>query len=186
MSVLLACAAGFYAGVRVEKAQLSTSTTALSGAGATSAGARFAARRGAGGLAALLAARGGAGSAGGLAGAGAVLGTVSSVDGRTLYVTEASGNTVRVRLTSATRISKTRPAGPSALRPGDRVLISGVTSGANVTAASVSDSGAGASTGALGALFGASGTGASTSTGSASGGSGGASPGVGSLFTPGG
>jgi len=207
MTALLTCAIGFYAGVRVEKAQLpaSSATTggtgrgalaallasrlgASNGAGTTGAGTKGGGSSGAGATgaaAAGAAGAAGAGAAGGAAGAGRLLGlggaggdatfgTVSTVNGRTLYVTAASGNTVKVRLTSSTKISKTRSAKRSAIRPGDTIVVQGITgSGGAVTAASVTDSGtrAGASS-------------ASSSTGSGSASSG--SSAVGSLFTPGG
>ncbi len=179
--------AGFYAGVRVEKGQLSTSspagfasslasrfgragtgttgatgatgrsgtgTTGSSGAPSTSGGAG---RFGAGGFSGL----------GGLAGGSATVGSVSSVDGNTIYVTDTSGNTVKVTLSSATKITKSQAVSKAKVYPGDSVVISGVKgSNGSISATNLTDSGA-------------SSTGSSTSGSSGSGSSG---SGLSSLF----
>ena len=178
LAALVTCAIGFYAGVRVEKSQMASSSGALTGG--SGAGARAAAR--AGGFAALLGARGGASGAGGGAtpaggagGANASFGTVASVKGKTIYVTDTSGNTVKVKVSSATKISKTESASRHAIRPGDTVIVSGVpASGGATTAATITDSG-NRSPGST----------SSRSNGSGSGGSGSGSA-VGSLFSSGG
>lgn len=157
---------GFYVGIRVEKNQLanssggagaglaalasrfggatgggtgttgssSTGPSGASGAGAASGagGSGFAGRFGAGGIGGLASALGG----------GATIGTVSSVDGDTIYVQETSGNTVKVTLSSATKITKSEPASKSKLYPGDPVVVAGL-SGKNgsVSATTVTDSG---------------------------------------------
>lgn len=151
----------FYGGIRVEKNQLAssssgstvastfasrfgaaaggtgttaggTSTTAGSSTSSTSSGASGAGRFGGGGFASLFG--GGGGSA--------TVGTVSSVDGHTIYVDETSGNTVKVTLSKVTTITKSEPVSKAKVYPGDTVVISGV-SGKNgtVAAASVTDSG---------------------------------------------
>ena len=158
LAVLLG-AVGFYVGVRVEKGQM---TTASTGTGTRSLASIF------GGAAA----RGGASrfpGAGGAGGGGSV-GTVSAINGRTVYLKSVSGNTIKVSLNSATKITKSEPAARSAIRPGDSVVIRGA-SNANGTlsAASVSDSGASAS---------ATGGGSTGSAGT----SGSSGSGVGSLF----
>ena len=102
----------------------SQSTGAASGAG--------------GGIRALFA-------GGGPGGGGTSFGTISSVKGNSLYVTTATGNVVEVKLSSATKVSKSLNVKRSALHPGDTVVIRGVTnSKGTVSAASVSDSGASA------------------------------------------
>jgi hypothetical protein len=174
---LLVGAIGFYAGVRVEKGQISSSTAStgsgrgfagLSGAGAAGAvggGARGAAgAAGAGGSAAGFRAL----AAGGAGGAGASFGTVSSVAGKTVYVTDTSGNTVKVNLSSATKITKSLGVSKSAVRPGDTVIIQGLkSSNGTVDATSLNDSGARS---------------AGSGSGASSGGSGSASSAVNSLF----
>ncbi len=199
---VITCAAGFYAGVRVEKGQVSDS-----GSGGSSLAAAIAAARGpttspttgeararggsaasgaAGGLGALFARGGSAGDAS--------FGTISGVNGKSLFVTTATGNVVKVKLTSATKISKSLNASRSALHPGDTVVIRGLTnSDATMTASSVSDSGASARGGFGGAADGSgaaggAGAGAAGGANGAGGGSSGssASSAISSLFSSGG
>jgi hypothetical protein len=103
------------------------------------------------------------------------LGTVSSVKGKTIYVTDTSGNTIKVNLSPATKISKAESVSRHAIRPGDTVIVSGVSgSGGATNAATITDSGNRSS-----------GSSSSGSSGSGSGGSGSGSA-VGSLFSSGG
>jgi hypothetical protein len=146
---LIACAAGFYAGIRVEKAQLSSSSStasaftppALGGSSATgrapsaSGGSRS-------GSASGFPGRGGFPGAA-LAGGNASIGTVSSIDGNKLYLTDGSGNTVKVTLSSATKITKSLSVSKRSLHPGDSVVIRGLKNKKGTLAAtSISDSGA--------------------------------------------
>jgi hypothetical protein len=177
-------AVGFYAGIRVEKGQLSNSTTTSSlgtGASGGAAGglaARFGAGAGAGAAragAAGATGAGAAGAAGGRAGGGGFFGgggangsfgTVSSVNGNTIYLQTATGNVVKVILSSATKVTKSQAVSKSALRPGDTVVVQGVKgSSGSISATSVSDTGARAGAG-----------------GSSGSGSGGAGAAVNSLF----
>jgi hypothetical protein len=205
-------AAAFYAGVRVEKAQISSSPTTLpsaaAGAGAAGArggagglGSRFAgagagtgagAGAGAGGAAgaagAAAAAGGGAGGGGGgfagalrgggLGGGNSSFGTASTIDGNTIYLTQpTTGNTIKVKLSSATKITKSVGVAKSALRPGDTLVIQGLKqSNGSISATSVSDSGARSAAGGSGGGGG----------GSGGGGSGGGGAAVNSLFGAGG
>jgi uncharacterized protein DUF5666 len=190
---LITCAAGFYAGVRVEKGQVSGSSTALRLPGATAAataaartggsrtgaaGATGATRSGAAGAARTGGFPGFAGGAGGgFASGNASVGTVASVSGSTIVLTETSGNTVKVRLSPSTKITKNQSVSRHAVRPGDTIIVEGAPNAKGTTvAASVTDSGAG-STGSSSSSSGGS------SSGSSSGTSGG---GVGSLFSSGG
>jgi hypothetical protein len=186
---LITCAAGFYAGIRVEKGQVGSSTTlrlptAAAGArafGAVGAGGAAGSAGAGSGAAAGSSARGAAGGArtggfAGLAGGNASVGTVASVNGRTLVLTETSGNTVKVQLPPSTKITKNQSVSRTAVRPGDTIIVQGAPNSKGTTvAASVTDSGA-------------SSTGSSTlsSGGSSSGSSGGSGGGVGSLFSSGG
>jgi hypothetical protein len=182
--------AGFYAGVRVEKGQLASSSgsaaasrfaSLLSSAGSSSS-SRTGGRSGASPGTGSFAGRGGSDFGGGLGGFAAALGggnaavgTVSSVNGKTIYVRETSGNTVKVKLSKATKITKSVSVKKGRVYPGDSVVASGVkTSGGGLTATSLTDSGA-------------SGTGTSSSTTSSGngGGSGGAAA-LRSLFGGGG
>ncbi len=162
--LLIAC--GFIGGVLVEKDQNSSSS---SSGGASSFAARFASLRAAsaGGSGASAGAGGagasnGSGRAAGLFGAGAAgaggpgatVGQVSYVSGSTLYVTGTEGNTVKVKTSDASTVSKTVKADVKGIHPGETVIVTGST-GANgaVQAESIRVSEAGAS-GGLGALFG--------------------------------
>src|SRR6202012_715869 len=86
------------------------------------------------------------GAAGGGVPGGGSAGPVASVDGRTLVLKETSGNTVTVKLTSATKVTKSKSVGRGQIRPGDSIEVSGITGkrGA-ISAASVTDSGASSS-----------------------------------------
>jgi Domain of unknown function (DUF5666) len=85
---------------------------------------------------------GGPPSGGSFGGGGGTSGTVASVEGDTLYVKEASGNTVKVHLLATTTLSKSESVGKKAIHPGDTVSVAGTTgSRGTVTATSVADSG---------------------------------------------
>ena len=87
------------------------------------------------------------------------IGSISSVSGNTIYVTETTGNTVKVKLSSATKITKSESVSRKKLYPGDQVVSRAVQrSNGTVHATSVTDSGASST--------GSSGTGSSSSTGS--------------------
>jgi type IV secretion system protein TrbL len=192
-AALLTAALGFYAGVRVEKGQLPASGSAASAL--TSSGRRaggFAARAAAGGAstfagaAGLFGGRGTAAGSGGAAGAaGATFGTVASVTGTSVDLTEPSGNTIKVTLSRATRVTKSESVSHHSIRPGDELVVQGV-AGANgaIVAASVSDSGN------RGGAAGATAGGAQTASGGSSAAGGGSSStagssGVGALFSGG-
>jgi len=173
---LATCAIGFYAGVRVEKSDAGSSASsaatrfgaAAAGAGTSASGSAAAGRSGFAGLASRF---GGAGVPGG-PGAGSA-GTVASVDGRSLVLKETSGNTVKVKLTSATKITKSTSVRRGEIRPGDTIVVSGITDKkGTISAASVSDSGASSSS-------------SGASGGSSSAGSGSSGSAVGSLFSGG-
>jgi hypothetical protein len=202
MGALITCAIGFYAGIRVEKGQLSNSTSALGTGAGGGARAGLAARFGRGGGTGAAGAAGGAaagtagagagaaaggvgagfagGGAGGAGGAGASFGTVASVKGKTIFVTNTSGNTVKVKVTSSTKITKNQSVSRHAIRPGDTIIVTGGSgSGGSTTAATITDSGN------RGGGSGSGGSGSSGS-GSGSGSSGGGNSAVGSLFSSGG
>ncbi|MBV9338393.1 MAG: hypothetical protein JO243_21105, partial [Solirubrobacterales bacterium] len=85
-------------------------------------------------------------------GGSATLGTVSNISGDSLYVTETSGNTVKVTLSSATKVTKNITVGKKAVRPGDLVVVSGAKGGdGTVSATTVSDTGASPAAAASGA-----------------------------------
>ena len=140
---------GFYVGVRVEKSKTSSGgagtgfARAFTGAtpGGTSSSGKSSSAT-AGGLPTGLASRFAAGGFGG----GGTSGSVSSIDGNTIYVKETGGNTVKVKLSSATKITKSEGVSRKKLYPGDTVSFAGSTaSNGTVHATTVTDSGASAS-----------------------------------------
>ena len=173
-------AVGFYLGVRVEKNQLANGSSTAGFAAAAGAGSRAgagaggaarsgaASRAGAGTRAATFAGGGGAGFRGlfgGAGGAGAgAFGTVSDISGNSLYVTETSGSTIKVTLSSATKVTKNVTVGKRAVRPGDLVVVAGAKGGdGTVSATTVSDTGT-SPAGAAGSSPGSSSTGTSGSS----------------------
>ena len=160
LALLAMGAAGFFIGVKVEKGKVPASTSNASqlaaaaaafGTGATAARASGSPSTGAaaptGAAGTGPAGIGGTGPAGTATTSGAanIIGTVTVIDGTTLYVTDTSGNVVKVTTSTGTTVSKTDTATVSALAPGQTVVIRGVQSSAGVYAAqSVSEGAAGA------------------------------------------
>ena len=125
--VLLVAAAGIWGGATLEKHHGSSTATASSGS-----------------LAALRAGRtrgatsGAPGAAGATASSGAS-GTVTVLQGNTLWLTAANGSLVKVKLTKATTVTRNATSTKLALRPGDTVTVQGATAkNGTVTASSVS------------------------------------------------
>jgi hypothetical protein len=120
VAVLLA-AVGFIAGTRIEKQEASGSSSGVAGSsGSTAAGTSG---TGATGKAAGSGARGV-----GASGAGSsqpTNGTVAYVSGTTLYVTDSEGNTVKVKTTKGTSISKTVTESVAKIHPGESVTVIG-------------------------------------------------------------
>jgi hypothetical protein len=177
--LLLAC--GFIGGVLVEKGQTSSSTgggvsglasrfaalraaggasAATAGTGAAAAGTSAAAGASTGGAAASFGGGAGSGSRGGFAGrfgdAGATIGEVSYVDGTTLYVSDAEGDTVKVTTSAAASITKTVKTGVHGIHPGETVVVRGSKNSRGVVSAESISIGGGAGAGGAGlaALFG--------------------------------
>ncbi len=126
IAVLIA-AAGFLGGVLVQKGSEGSSAAGLpaglpsflsEGAGEGSSGLP-------------------AGFPGGSSGA-AVSGTVSSVDGRTIYVKDSDGATVAVRVEDGSTVSRDSNVGVKKIRPGDSVVVQGAKHGSTVKASSIS------------------------------------------------
>ena len=165
---MLAIACGFIGGVLVEKGQ--TSSGAAAG-GTSGLAARFAALRGGTSGTTGRAGATGAGGAAALFGAGGganrpTSGTVAYLAGDTLYVTNAEGNTVKVKTSAGTNVTKNVKASVSGIHPGEAVTVTGATAAdGTVSAESIS---VGSSGGALSALFG--GAGARSSSGNSGGG----------------
>jgi hypothetical protein len=118
LALAVAVAAGVVGGVEVQKRWGASTASATPARAAGFAG--FAGRGGA-------AAGGFSGSPGGAAGAGATgtTGTVTLIKGSTLYVTDASGNTVLVHTTAGSAVQKTITATIKTVHPGDSVTVTG-------------------------------------------------------------
>jgi Domain of unknown function (DUF5666) len=159
---VLLVAAGFWGGATLQK------RSGGSGSGNASLASAFAARLRGSGATGATGATGAAGAAGfgGFGGSSAAaVGTVSVVDGSTLYVLSATGSLVKVTLGPSTTITRNAKAPASGLRPGDTVIVQGSTGGnGEVTASSVSATAPGVSaTGGFGGgRFGGAGSGAAT------------------------
>ncbi len=116
---VLVAAAGFIAGVQVQKGS-------DSGTGAAATGAR-AGFPGAGAGAGAGGARGaGAGAtAGGAQQDVPTFGTVANKKGATLYVKDADGTTVRVKTNAQSKVTRNAAASPKGIYPGDTVVVQG-------------------------------------------------------------
>jgi len=91
-------------------------------------------------------------------------GTVSSVAGDKLFVTDAEGNTIKVIVRPSSTVTRSAASKAAQIHPGDTVIVQGAKKkNGTVTAQSVSASEAGSSPG--GALFGGPAAGASTTSG---------------------
>lgn len=109
LAAVLLVACGFVAGVLVEKGQGSSSSPAA----------------GAGAFRRAGAAAGGFGPSARTGGRNATIGQVSSLQGRTLYVTTTDGNTVQVNVPAGEQLSRTTAAAVRDIHPGDTVVIQG-------------------------------------------------------------
>jgi hypothetical protein len=118
LALAVAIALGLIGGVEAQKHWGASSSTAAAGRPAGFAG--FAGRGGG-------APGGGAGGFAGLGGAagGGTNGTVTLIKGSTLYVTDASGNTVQVKTTAGSTVKKTVSGTIKSVHPGDSVTITG-------------------------------------------------------------
>ena len=153
-------AAGFWGGAELQKNHSGTSSSL---AGVT---ARFRSAAGAGATGAT-----GASRFGGLsASTAAAAGTITVVDGDTLYVSSSTGSVVKVTLTKSTTITRNADAAAADLRPGDTVSVQGATGSSGVvTATSVSATAPGVSSGFGGfARFGSGAAGATGAAGTSS------------------
>ena len=171
LAVLLV-AAGFWGGALVEKRHGGSSSS-----GGRAGGSGFAARFRAAAAAAATGATGatGAGDFPGFGGASsAAAGTISVVDGDTLYVLTTTGALVKVTLNPSTTVTRNAKSQALDLRPGDTVVVQG-TAGANgdVAASSISATAPGVSSSGGGFGRGFGGGGSAGGTAATTGGSGG-------------
>ncbi|MGK4582234.1 hypothetical protein [Kitasatospora sp. HPMI-4] len=84
-----------------------------------------------------------AGGQGGPGGAGFTRGTVKSVDGSTVYLTDASGNTVKVTTGDSTKVQLSKEGKVSDLQPGQSVTVMGTPDSSGGYAATQLTEGAG-------------------------------------------
>ncbi len=168
LTMALAAAAvaaiAFMSGVLIEKNYFAGS--ASSGAGAGAAG-RFAGLFGRGSAGTGSAGTGSAGTGSGAQlAAGVTVGQVKVINGKTFYVTDTSGNTVKVALTGASRLTAEKQVKVQDLHPGDTVTVRGVAgAGGTIQATTVAIGTAGGSRFGGGASGGATGFGGGASGG---------------------
>ena len=170
--VLAVGAAAFAGGVFAQRhwGVTSSNGSSGSGAGAGAAARRFAGLGGGSG--------GGRSGSGGRGFGGATIGQVAYLNGTTLYVTDTSGNTVKVSVPKGTPVTKSVTSGIGSVRPGDTVVVRGSTAAnGTMTAQSVAVGGVGGGFGGgggggatgFGGGGGASGSGAATGFGGSNG-----------------
>jgi len=159
---LVFVAAGFCAGAVLEK------NHAGSGGSVAGLAARFrSARTGGTGTGTTTTGTSGFGfGGGGFTSSSAATGTISVVDGDTLYILSAAGSLVKVTLTPSTTVTRNAQATAIDLRPGDTVVVQGTTgTNGDVAASSVAATGPGVSAaGGFGFGGGAGGAAAATTT----------------------
>lgn len=126
LAVLLV-AVGFVGGVLVQKGQGGAAASGGGGGGAGRLAAALAAARGGG--AGGFARAGGAG--------GATFGTVTTVQGDTLYVTDAQGNTVKVTAAKGASVTRQVDSAVRAIQPGSTVIVQGAAQRGAIVATSI-------------------------------------------------
>jgi len=148
LAAVLVAALGFIGGVQVQKGEQDDG-----GAPGLPAGLRAAMAGGAGGARGGGAGAGAGASVGGTAdGASApTMGEVASKDGSTLYVTDSSGATVKVKTNGSSKVTRTAKGKVAGVHPGDTVVITGSTNAnGTVTATQITATASGVSTGGFG------------------------------------
>jgi hypothetical protein len=129
LAAALIAALGFIGGVQVQKSS-----------------ADAAPARAAGGFS-----RAGGFTPGGGGNSDATVGTVANVDGKTLYVTDSSGSTIRVKTSSNSKVTRTAVSEVGEVHPGDTVIVQGEkSSSGTVTATSVTATAKNATSGLAG------------------------------------
>jgi uncharacterized protein DUF5666 len=175
MIALLIALIGFIGGVLVQKGQGGSSSSGPVGL-----------------LASLRSGAGGSNPFGGGSG-GPTIGTVSNVNGKTLYVSDPQGNTFKVMIGTGATVTRSAKSTASQIHPGDSVIIQGARNpNGTINAQSVSASaqgtrpaglfGGGGPPSSLGSGGSTSGSGGSASGSSGSGSSGSGSGAVNRLF----
>jgi hypothetical protein len=165
--LLLIAAAGFLGGVLVQKGSGESGATAgLSGAsGSLPAFLKEKIEGGAAGGTGTEAAAGGTeGAAAGApsfgGGEAAATGTVSSVEGTTIYVKESDGTVVAVKAQDGSTVTRDSNVGAKKIHPGDTVVVEGSKQGSTVKASSIAATEAGVEASTAGGGFPGAATGA--------------------------
>src|SRR5437868_6021294 len=137
LAVALVGAGMFIGGAEAQRHFGSSSSSSNSNANASAFASRL---RGAGGRAQSV-----------LGGGDATAGTVTAIKGSTLYVTDASGNTVKIATSAASQVTKTVKGSVEDVHPGDSVVLTGTKrSNGTIDARSISLGGAGLGSAAAG------------------------------------
>jgi hypothetical protein len=118
---VLIAALGFLAGVQVEKSNGDSSSGFPGAAGF---------QRAAGGT------QGGGSGGQQQQQSDATVGQVASVDGKTFYVLDQSGTTVKVTTNKQSKVTRSAKAKPNAIHPGDTVIVQGRTANSGTVVAS--------------------------------------------------
>jgi hypothetical protein len=132
LCALAIAAGGFWGGAALQKSHQSSGTSALAALARSF-------RSGASGASAASGAARGFGTS-----TAAATGTVTAIQGNTIYVTNAAGNLVKVIVAGTTSITRNAKVAEGALLPGDTVIVDGSTAKSGVvTASSVAATAAG-------------------------------------------
>ena len=129
LALVLFAVCGFWGGAVLQKHHDKSTRTTTSGAAAfagLAAGRRGAAAGGAGGTGTGTGTGTAAtGAGGGFGGRGGTAGTVSDVEGSTVFLTDSSGNILKVNLAPTTRVTKTTAGTAADIQLGDSVVVTG-------------------------------------------------------------
>lgn len=150
LSAGVVAVAAFTGGVLVEKHHKDSanpfSQLAVSRAGSSSGAGRTGGGFGFGGGGATAGGGSGTGTGAGAAG-GLTLGTVKLVDGDTIYLTDAQGDTVKVTTNGSTKVTQSKDGKVSDLKPGQTVTVRGTRSASGDVTATTVTQGEGAASG---------------------------------------
>jgi hypothetical protein len=161
---LLIGAVGFYVGVRVQKSKAagSSGSSSFSAPSGKRAGFGGAVKSGSSSAHERSFAAAGGGFPGASTSSNDAVGSVSSRNGNTLYVSESGGNTVKVKLSKATTVTKSETVSKGKIFPGDEVTITGAKTSGGLTAITITDSGASSSSSSSSSSSGSSGSSSSS------------------------
>jgi hypothetical protein len=135
LALSVALGAGVVGGIQIDRHWGSTS----SGSGSSSSAAAFVRPSGASTGTSTVAGS----SGGGFPGFSGTSGTVKAIDGSTLYVTDATGNVIKVTTKAGVTVTVTKAGTLTDVKPGDTVVVRGTTSSGAVAAESISIGGGG-------------------------------------------